>query len=465
MAKRQRATVEKYRKPLNLNIGMIIFGLMALYIVVLIIMYFQSTHIVGYEVMLGSLSEAKTYTGIAIRKEEVITSPYNGYVNYYMREGEKTSYKDIVYSVDESGKLAQMLQNGNFNDSAFSDDELQEFKNEIVNFSRSFDCKNFRSIYDFKYNVDGTVIKMVNFNTYENIDTLNNSNLNGLVNLCSTGKSGYVVYSTDGYENLTIESVTQECFEQENYKKEHVNNNDLIDAGTSICKLITSEDWNIVIPIDEDRATQLQDESYCQVEFTKTQDRSWASVSVLRQADGIYAVLGFNNSVMNYCTDRFIELELVTDDKQGLKIPNSSIVEKEFFIIPGEYMVQGGQFGNWGVSREFFDEEGNVVYQFVETNVYNIDDDNNYYVDNANLSIGDYICKEGSTDKMAVSKCGSLIGVYNINKGYADFKQVTILYQNDEYAIVNSNTKYGLTAYDRIVLDASSVKDDDFIFN
>ena len=65
---------------------------------------------------------------------------------------------------------------------------------------------------------------------------------------------------------------------------------------------------------------------------------------------------------------------------------------------------------------------------------------------------------------MAISKSGTLTGVYNMNKGYADFKQITILDKNDEYAIVSSNTKYGLTVYDRIVLDATSVNNDDFIY-
>ncbi len=52
-----------------------------------------------------------------------------------------------------------------------------------------------------------------------------------------------------------------------------------------------------------------------------------------------------------------------------------------------------------------------------------------------------------------------------MNKGYADFKQITILDENDEYAIVSSNTQYGLTVYDRIVLDAASVNTDDFIYH
>ena len=52
---------------------------------------------------------------------------------------------------------------------------------------------------------------------------------------------------------------------------------------------------------------------------------------------------------------------------------------------------------------------------------------------------------------------------YNINKGYADFKEITILSQNDEYAIVKPNSTYGLRVYDYIALKADTVSDDQFI--
>ena len=72
-------------------------------------------------------------------------------------------------------------------------------------------------------------------------------------------------------------------------------------------------------------------------------------------------------------------------------------------------------------------------------------------------------CHARDFRKYALSKRGSLIGVYNINKGYADFKQVDILYNNDEYSIVQSNTAYGLNVYDYIVLDATAVNEDELI--
>ena len=457
-----RKQQNKSGKTMN-RIELCIFGAMTIYVFVVIFMYLNSEPIKGYEIQMGSLSVAKTYTGIALREEEILQSPYTGYINYYIREGERVSSRDTVYSIDESGKLASLLNSGDLGENTYTDEELAELRSQVIQYGSGFDSKTFGSVYDFKYDLEGSVMKLVNISMYENMETLNQSSIGGMVSLCSAGKSGYIVYSTDGYETLTPDKITSELYDQTLYEKNRVNNNDLIEKNAVVGKLITDENWSIVIPVDKDRAKELEEESYVKVKFIKTQETSWGQVTILHLADGDYAQLSFNNSCVSFCTERFVDIELVVDDEQGLKIPNSAIAEKEFFIIPAEYMSKGGPNGEYGVSKEKFDENGNVVYEFVQTTVYN-SDDNEFYVDNSNLSVGDYICKPDSTDKMAISKSGKLIGVYNMNKGYADFKQITILAQNDEYAIVSSNTKYGLTVYDRIVLDASSVDNDDFIF-
>lgn len=463
--RKKRQVVEitrKSGKTMN-KIEFLIFGAMMVYLIVVVVTYLNSEKIRGYEIKMGSLSETKTYTGIAIRDEEMITSPYTGYINYYVREGERVSTRDTVYSIDESGKLANLLNSGELSENSYTDEELSEFRSEIIMYDRGFDKKDFGSVYDFKYDISGAVIKLVNIDVYQSMEALNSSSLGAMVNMCTTGKTGYVVYHTDGYEELTAQEVTAAHFDTTKYEKKRMNNNDLVEANATVAKLVTNEDWSLVIQVDEERAAALEEAEYVKIKFLKTQESSWAEVKIHRKADGVYAELIFNNSCKTFCTDRYVDIELIINDEQGLKIPNSAIVEKTFFIIPAEYMSKGGANGNYGVSKEFFDENGNVVYQFVETTVYN-SDENEFYVDNENLSVGDYICKPDSAEKMAISKSGTLIGVYNMNKGYADFKQITILYQNDEYSIVSSNTKYGLTVYDRIVLDAASVNTDDFVY-
>lgn len=445
------------------KIEFLIFGAMMVYLIVVVVSYLNSDKIRGYEIKMGSLSETKTYTGIAIRDEEVLVSPYTGYINYYVREGERVSTRDTVYSIDESGKLASLLNAGELGENSYTDEELTEFRSDIIQYNRVFDKNEFGSVYDFKYDIQGSVIKLVNLDMYQGMETLSQSSLNGMVNMCAAGKTGYIVYNTDGYEEKTVEQLTAQDFEQANYEKKRISNNDLIEANSTVAKLITEEEWSLVIQVDEERAKALEEAEYVKIKFLKTQESSWAKVIIHRNGDEILAELVFNNSCINFCTERFVEIELVINDEEGLKIPNSAIVEKEFFIIPAEYMSKGGENGNYGVIKESFNEDGNVEYKFVETTVYN-SDENEFYVDNENLSVGEYIYMPDSAEKMPISKSGKLIGVYNMNKGYADFKQITILYQNDEYAIVSSNTKYGLTVYDRIVLDASSVNTDDFVY-
>ncbi|MFQ9085938.1 MAG: HlyD family efflux transporter periplasmic adaptor subunit [Roseburia sp.] len=62
-----------------------------------------------------------------------------------------------------------------------------------------------------------------------------------------------------------------------------------------------------------------------------------------------------------------------------------------------------------------------------------------------------------------MGETAKLQGVYNINKGYAVFKQISILYQNEEYSIVETGTSYGLSLYDHIALDGSKVNENDLI--
>ena len=319
-------------------------------------------------------------------------------------------------------------------------------------------------MYNFKYSVEGTVLKLSNYNILENADALNEAGGSSFVNYRYAPKSGIVIYSIDGYENLTLEDMTAELFEQKDYENQHLVNNDLVANGDQIYKLSTNEDWSIVIQVDEELAEQLLEKEYVEVRFLKNQYTSWGKVDSYTNGDGdTFVSLTFTNSMITFCTDRFIDIELLLEDEKGLKIPNSAIVTKEFFIVPREYVSKGGSDGSDGVLLETYDEEGSVVTQFVPTTIYDATE-TEYYLDDSVLRAGNNILKPDSAQKYTISKTGSLTGVYNINKGYADFKQVTVLYENDEYSIVKSNTVYGLNVYDHIVLDASTVDDNQFIY-
>ncbi len=464
MSRNQNNKVVNFKKPLSGgNIGVVIFAVIFIYIVICVFMYFTQKHIESYQVKMGSLSSNNIYKGIALRDEEIVNADKSGYINYYAREGQRVGVGNLVYTIDESGKLADYL-NTSGNGTALTDKDLSELKTEILGFVNEFDPEHFSTVYDFKNSVQGMVQKLSSANILDNIDKINSSGVSELVSLCRAPATGIVIFSTDGYEQLHLEDMTKELFDQKAYQKNQLINNELVAAGDPVYKVSKNEDWSIIIETDDEKASELLEAEYVNVKFLKNQYTAWGKVSsYTNEAGDVFVALTFTNSMVTFCTDRFIDIELILEDERGLKIPNSSIVEKEFFIVPKEYVTKGGNSDNYGVMKEVYTEDGTATVEFLETTIYN-ETDTDYYLDDLSLRIGDYIVKPDSTEKFAVSKRGSLIGVYHMNKGYADFKQINILYQNEEYSIVKSNTQYGLSPYDYIVLDSSTVKEDELIY-
>ena len=444
---------------------MIIFGVIFIYVVVCVIMYFQTSRIVRYEVKEGSLATNNIYRGVIIRDETVIYNQAAGYIDYCAREGERVATNALVYIVDETGKLSQELEELGMGENTLSNRELSEFRSEIIDFVHGFDSSYYSNTYDIKYSLKNTVLKLANTNMLQSIGAVDTNG--NTVNYAYAPMTGIVSYWVDGYESLQPQDVTAAVFEGETktYEKKQMLSNTLMALEDPVYKLSTSENWSLVIPIEAVRGAKLQEEGFVKVKFLKNQYESWGEVKLLSNADGnTYLQLSFTNSMITFVGDRFLDVELILEDEKGLKIPNSAIVQKEFFLIPEAFVAPGGNNGGDSVLRQSYLENGDISSESLEIEVYNFDSESKeYYVDSSILNAGDILYKQDGQETYTVSKRATLIGVYNMNKGYADFKQINILYQNDEYAIVKSNTKYGLNVYDYIVLNADTVSDDQFI--
>lgn len=443
---------------------MIFFAVILIYILICIYLFFTQKQIYGYEVKNGSLSESNVYEAVALREETIINSTYSGYINYFAKEGERTGAYKLVCTIDESGQILELVNSADGNEVFLSEADLLEIRNEVADFSGSFQKNNFVSTYDFKFTVQGSVLKLSNSNLLNNISDLYGTSIGSSINVCNAPESGIVVYSVDGFEDYQSSDITAEWFDKENYEKTQLISNEIVETGQPIYKLCTDENWKLLFPLENERAQELLEEEYVKVKFLKNQNESWGKVNVITGQDNdTYVELTFTNSMISFATDRFVDIELITDIETGLKVPNTSVVEKEFFLIPTDFVEKNGASSELGVLRETYNEDGSIIPEFISVNIYN-EENGEYYVDDTVLRIGDKLLKTESTETFTVSKAGTLVGVYNINKGYADFKQIQILNQNEEYSIVKSNTNYGLIAYDHIVLDAESVDEDEFIY-
>ena len=73
------------------------------------------------------------------------------------------------------------------------------------------------------------------------------------------------------------------------------------------------------------------------------------------------------------------------------------------------------------------------------------------------------VCQEDQS-RYVIKDVGVLEGVYCTNQGYAVFRRIEVLDQNEEYAIVSKNTSYGLSRYDHIVRNADKVNEEEILY-
>lgn len=428
------------------------FLVILVYVLISLISYLTSHKTEVYEVRSGSLSDNLIYQGIALRNETVVNSDYTGTINFYNKEGERIRVGGLAFSIDESGKITDYLASEE--ESLFTEEDLQSFRNDAISFSRQFTPGSFSGVYNFKSAAVSSAQKISNRKVLSDIPDLSSTSIHP----CYAEAAGEILYSVDNCENITFENLTVEDFDRTGYKKNQITNGSKITAGDPAYKIINDENWSVAISVPSaEEAQALVDQGYIQVRFLENQLVSWASVSSRSDDDGNYFVnLRFNNSMSAFCSDRFLDVELIASGKSGLKVPNSSITKGSFFLVPKAFVFEGSG-GQKGVLLEIYTENNEKSIQFVPAVPYSENEDY-YYLDDSILRAGEIIDRPNSSEQYTLGKQDELIGVYYINKGYPDFRQVNILYQNEEYAIVEPNSLYGLQEYDYIVLYASSIQ-------
>ena len=473
----------RLRKVAGLNIGTIMVGILFIYMSFSAILYFTTTHIESYQVTSGPLSRNETYTGLAIREETVCTAPSSGYITYYAREGSKINASGAVYGLSSTKKSTSTA--------SLATEELLKIRNDMMSFSKGFNSSKFNNTYSFKYELKGNILQYAESENSSSApltsdeygesddssgeDNITNSNVYaGNESICQSQSDGIILYSTDNYEGKTIDTVTAEDFDQNSYHETDLKTSDSVQSGDDVYTIITDERWSLLIPLSDKQAEKLKDRSTIRVKFLKDDMTQNGDFSIITIDGGKYGQIDFNKGLIRYASDRFLDIELVTNTVVGLKIPLSSIVTKDFYVVPSRMATtQNNETGFMLASgnKDSGTFKSVSIYASVEdTSVSKLETDGSedqpmiYYIDKSSFKEGDALIDPDTGEKYIIGETDTLEGVYCINKGYAVFRRIEILDQNEEYAIVSKNTSYGLARYDHIVRNADKVKEEDILY-
>lgn len=461
MSKKNKKII-RYRKPWNLNIGVIIFLVVFVYMIIVVFRYATKENIHMYEVTEGSIASTSHYTGLILRDETVVSTNGAGYLNYYVREGGRAANGSLVYTLDEDGSIHSLLAENAASGKHLSAEHLERLKGQLSAFSGSYDPMEFDEVYQIKSFINSSLLEFLNADAMEEIAGSNAEESSGYQKGFAN-VSGIVQYYIDGYETMNALQVDMNDFDQKLYERNALLPGKLVESGSAAYKIITSDEWDILFPIQETDLLRLQNQRIVSVHFKGSDLNLNAEFEIVMGTDGkAYGKLHLYKYMVQFSADRYVDFSLNVSGTTGLKIPVSSVVNKAFYLIPKEYLTKGNNGVEDGFMKEIYGPSG-TSSEFCSPTIY-YEKDGFYYVDTTAFTAGEYLILPDSTERYQVGMTASLQGVYNINKGYAVFKQIDILESNEDYHIVKKNMPYGLSVYDHIILNGNVASENDIIY-
>ncbi len=474
--------IKKFRAKREMNLGIFLFAIVFIYLAVTVIMYFTGASISVYEVREGSIVNDNSYTGLILRQEEAVNAESGGYISYYQNGNSKVKTGMPVYAISAQKLDTEAVSSAPeapAEGSAALNSEIQAgIIYQMQSFSENYDPDDFSTVYSLKNEITADLQDAFSTTRTEQLATvIAASSLE--VSTYTAPRDGIIAFTVDGLETLTKDTFTADNFDRTAYDGKILEDQMKLSAGSPAYRLITSEDWSVIVQLDRETAEQFkeriaaangisgesaeaagEDQSMSiKVRIDKDSETMWADFSVLSRDGAYYGCLDFDNSMIRYAEERYLNIELILEDESGLKIPKSSVIEEKFYVIPEDYITAGGNSSSDGVMVR--QEDGDAVFRAV--NIY-ASSEEEVCVSREDLSEGEILIRPESNDTYTVGKTRALKGVYNINKGYAVFKKVEILCENDEYYIVREGDSYGLYNYDHIVQDGTSVKPEEVVF-
>lgn len=457
------------RKPSNefrMNIGTIIFAIIFFYIIIRILISLQKESLSIYEVQNSYIDTNISTTALIVRQEELVNATSSGYVSYYVRDGEKIGKNKTVYTIDETGSIYEKIKDADSDAFELTNDGLNEIRTRISNFENYFNYASFSDVYNFHYDIENAVLELTNEAMIEQLTSLDDSSTDiSTYKKVTTTDSGIITYYKDGYENFDIHNFKASDINKSNYKKATLKTGEIINSGDPVYKLITSENWYLIAELSDKQVKELSDQDTVTVNIHNSSKNITCNFELTKQDNKNFIIISLNQQMVNYINDRFIDIVIIQDQNNGLKIPNTSITKKSVYKIPINYLSQGSDStSNNLLNIKVLDDKGEVTLKQVSPDIYKTDDEY-CYVDPNDFGQNDVLVNTQNNDTLALNTAekAELQGVFCVNQGIATFRYIDVLYQDDEYTIVKPEVPYSIAWYDRIILDQSLVKENQII--
>lgn len=476
----------KKRKTNHMALPLLIFAIIALYMLGQIVSLASKGSDINVEtVAYGTIDTPEIYTGLILREEYVVNSTRTGQPFYQYSQGDyvpKDAVVCIVKDTDTTDKLEKELDqiDKDILKSQKTRTDLSAFSEDIArledNVSRTVDTyagramkSNLSYMYTMKSQVESFMNQRNEIWLTENVESLSQlteekttyeKQLAKSQSAMTASAAGVLCLSYDGLEESLQPEQAAEVTKKQigDGKVEYISKAKNVAKGDPLFKIVESNKWYIVayLPSTTTAGWKAQTSKALNVMTEEENLRVSATIESLEAGEKETKVVFSSYEHMEEFMDtRTISFSLEGEIVEGLKIPNDAIVEKSLIRIPRTCLTES--MGSEGVLLMSGEKS-----KFVDLSIVTSDEDAVYIEQNtAGLKLGDIILQGTGEEatQYTIAELEPHAGVYVANSSMANFVVVTILEQNQEYAIVEAGNTTGLQPYDTIVSDAKNIEE------
>ena len=141
----------------------------------------------------------------------------------------------------------------------------------IASFYSSFHNANYSEVTKLHYDAENVLMDLNQGNLYSDLKkAMASSGKADSFTKVMAKKSGIIAYSMDGYETTKEEDITKKLFDQYgSVARKQMQKEGSVAAGSPVYKLVTSNDWSIVVKLDDSYYQELKDKTSVRVTITK----------------------------------------------------------------------------------------------------------------------------------------------------------------------------------------------------
>ena len=427
----------------------VILVVIGIYILANFIKIFNSEGVKIYEVTTGEIVNVDRHKGFIYRDESIANCQNDGYINYYVANADRVNRGAFIYTINDEPSIIDKFE--------LNDNDKKNIRQNIKMYSNNITNYDFSNIYTAKDSLNSLINEINLVKQLENID------IEKEINAKEKGYSkfaGLISFIIDGYEDGKIEDFTNNMIKKYDSVKVSLQKKRVL-SGDQIYKVVKSPEF--VIAFDSSYDYDNYQKSYnVFVKFVYENVTTNGHIESFIGNDGVkHFKLYIRDYPERFIDKRVVEFEIENKKITGYKIPIKSIVSKNCYMIPKTMIEKDIE-----TDENIFYKVGvNGVREKFTCNISK--EDNNFYyisIDDSlsKLKYGDVLINRYN-DTYSLSEVTKLNGVYNMNKGYATFKNIEIIDKTNEYAIIKKQTINGISLYDHICLNASDIKEGDLI--